>query len=680
MEYIEQKLVAWQLNGNFNKIDNCEIVKPSRKWVNTYWDTFFIKKRDSLNELWKSKPTWDVVDSIEIEWTEYLLIFNWTNIEVAYDNWSEYIWIWITETKTDDTPYRLIKWKSAQWDFITWITIADAFFDWHDKWTWVSATDYIYNDIVQYNTINYICISANTNKQPDTETDSWSVYSGEEWGYDKLEPLDVKFKDVYQWWYLKLKLTYPWIKAMKDVLVWQHLFFDHNKSNLQWISTKIHYTADYNDHWNTDEWDDTAIADNELFVYIRWTNLAGSRPYVWELVSISTKVWGLPILASSTKVISLHPTKVNNVVTAIKQVELYVCSDDDEIIDMITYNWVMFILTKNVLLYSRILTESNINLYPLDFFNDIRWWLKIVWFWKMLVLFWENNAVITPINWTTGSVWYVYTDLNYDNNLYSKYSVLSTMGSLYVLQADKQFVKIDIKSVTNIDYDVETSNAISDVRWMFDWVYWEVFMNMYWKDIYILSQNSWMTDYYKYNIEYKHWDIWQYSTTIYKVDTLLYGTTVYETNNNTFDYTNTNYIQEVWFDFWWDNLHTLKQVQFIKLIFWLNDEILDYELEVEHQLWWKIFKTTIDLSGYPINIELIDTEWLWDSLIWSTLIWEWTSTTTVELWNFVSVTVWLTWSVFNFNIKSKTNEFIYWGSIIWYDNKLPTVTEFNYKH
>jgi hypothetical protein len=38
------------------------------------------------------------------------------------------------------------------------------------------------------------------------------------------------------------------------------------------------------------------------------------------------------------------------------------------------------------------------------------------------------------------------------------------MASLYVLQDDKQLVKLDITSVTNIDYDVTTTDVLVNVR------------------------------------------------------------------------------------------------------------------------------------------------------------------------------------------------------------------------
>jgi len=458
MEYIEQKLVAWQLNNYFNKVYNCEITKPTWKWIHTYWDTFFIKRRKSLTDSNVNKPDWDIVDSITIWWVEYVLIFNWNKIEVAYFDWNDYVWLWLDYNRTADTPYRLIEWKSWTWEFIDDITIWDAYYDFNNKWSWDSTKDYTYWDIVQNDNKDWISVESSKWKEPKDNTDVWNEYSTENSWYDKRDYINTPHNDVYKWSYLVLRIEKTDIN--KEDLVWKHILFNNNNSNLQWISTEIHYQED---SWN----------DDYTYVYIRWTNLSWTRPAIWEWILISSEVDDIPILATDTKVISLHIIKNNTTVSWVKEVVLYECIDWDNIVDTTIYNWVLFILTKQTLLYSRILTESNINIYPLDAFTQIKWGLRLVPFWKMLVLFGKNNAVITPINWTTGAVWYVYTDLNYDNSLFSKYSVISTMWSLYVLQDDKQFVQVDIKSVTNIDYDVTTKNVISNVRWMFDSVSWD---------------------------------------------------------------------------------------------------------------------------------------------------------------------------------------------------------------
>lgn len=676
--YEPQDLIAWQLNNSFNRIHNCDIIKPSWKWANTYWDTFFVQKRPCVKASAKNTPTWNIMDSIDIDWTEFLLIFNGSVLDVAYDDWVNFTWYGLSYPIWEYTPSRLIKWESALGWVIDNIAVADSFIDWNYKWLWNATDTYQYNAIVDDWGTNYICIIANAAKQPSVNSTEWSVYTTDLGWYDISDPDSLPYRDVYKGWYLKLKLTKANIRD--SVVTWTHLLFDNNDSNLQGVSTKIHYTeTSYIDYLGVT----INLPSSELYVYVRGTNLAGTKPFVWELVSVTSDIGTIPLVATQTKLVSLHTILAGSTITWVKAVDLYECEDWDEIVDVTIYNWVVFILTQNKLLYSRMLTESNINFYPLDFFNDIRWGLRLIDFGKMLVIFGEVNAVVTTVTWTNGSIWYVYTWLNYNDDLYSKYSAISAMGSLYVLQADKQFMKLDIATVTNIDYQVTATNMIQNVRGLFENVIWDVYMNKWKKDIYVIDTWAFGTHYYKNNIEYQHWDTGDYLNKTFKIQDMLYWDDLYEFNTDFFDNTVDYPEQYVWFDFGWESLHTLKQVQYVKFILWLNEKIVDYTLEIQYQIAGNITTKVIDLSNYPVNIEIVWYDWgLWDSQLNETLLWEGNPQDTATLGNFISVTVgvWITASVFDFRLKSKENWFIYWGSIIGYANKIPVMTEYNYKH
>jgi len=251
------------------------------------------------------------------------------------------------------------------------------------------------------------------------------------------------------------------------------------------------------------------------------------------------------------------------------------------------------------------------------------------------------------------------------------------------LQDDKQFVEVSILSDNNYDYVVETKNAIESVRWMFDFITWDIYMNQWDKKVYVLELSPAWTSYFRYDLEYKHWDTWNYLSQFYKIEDYLYWEWIYEFNDNYFDNTDYYSDQIVWFDFGSNDLYSLKQVWIVKIILWLNEKVLDYEFEMEYQLWGILHKLVIDLNNYPINIDIwAGNAWLWDNPIWQTLIWNWEVVITKLIWNIVSVTIWLwiTASIFDFKIKSKENWFIYWGWVIWYNSKIPPVTEYNYKH
>jgi hypothetical protein len=680
--YENQDLVAWQLNHSFNEVVNTEVIRPSWKARKTYGDTFFIKKRKWINESLKNIPTWNIVDSIIIDEVEYLLIFNWLTIDIAYDDWTNYVSMWLIYPRWEYTPYKFAKWYSWTWEIFSWITIEDVFIDKHYAWIWNPTIEYELNAVVTYSWVRYIAISndwaINLNMQPDTETDFWKLYVTNESWYNASDPSSIEYRDVYVWSYLKLKLKKTNIRDL--ALIWRYLLFSSIDSNLQWVNSYIHYTETtyVNYYWSTD-----SLPSDEIYVYIRWTNSIAIRPYITEEVLITTENAEIPIIATETKIISLHLKKSLWEIIWAVPIVLYEALDWDYIKDIVWYNWVNFVLTKNKILYSQIWSISNINFFALDVFLNLWKLNKLVPFWKTLIIFWTVNWVITSVVSTEWTEWYVYNELKYNWNLHSKYSVISSMWSLYVLQDDKQFLQVDIYSDNNIDYNVTLTNAIPWVRWLFDFIVWEVFICEYNKQIYVLDKTASETYYYKYDIEYKHWNTWDYLNAFYKIEDKLYWDWLFEFNNNYFDNTEDYREQVISFSFWGDALTTLTQVYFVKIIFWLNELILDYELEVEYQLGWIIHKVLIDLKNYPINLEIGSWDaWLWDSNLNTTLIGTWIAIDTVAIWNFVSVTVWLwlTGSVFNFKIKSKNNGFIYWGSTIWYINKIPTVTEYNYKH
>lgn len=683
--YEPQELKAWQLNNSFNEIDNCEIVRPSWKWNKTYWDTFFIEKRKSISESSKNIPAWDIVDSMTIDDIEYLLIHTANNQIVAYDDSVNFTGFEYTAAIGDETPIRLVKWKSGMWDITRYVSIEDAYLDMHDAWIWNVWNSYLVDDIVSETWTQYKCLQDHTSaleNQPYGNPDFWVLYNSDESGYQEWDPSTITYNDVYVWSYLKVKLKKT---AIRDVAIaWNYITFSDTDSNLQWVTTEIHYTeTEYVDRL----WNNQVLPNDEVYVYIRGTNLSGTRPYIGENVRVVDEVWLVPIAATETKVVSYNLEKNLWVITWAKNIDLYECSDWDEIVDLVEYDWVIFILTKNKILFSQVLPSWNINFYPLDFIDEVSLLEKLVPFWKMLVCFWENNAVISKVK-VISAAWaeefvYAYTDLIYNSNLYSKYSVISAMWSLYVLQDDKQFLQVDIMSDNWVDYVVSTENVITNVRGLFDFVIWEVYMNQWDRYVYLLDTWAHWTYYYKYNLEYKHWHTWDYLNSFYLIEDNLYWDWLFDFWEEFFDNVDDYRTQVVWFDFGWENLHTLKEVVVVKLIFGLNEKIVDYELEVQYQLGWILHTIVVDLKNYPINLEIGSWDaWLGDSQLNTTLLGNWVATETKTIGNFISVTVWLgiTASVFNFRIKSKDNWFIYWGSTIGYINKIPTVTEYNYKH
>jgi len=447
--------------------------------------------------------------------------------------------------------------------------------------------------------------------------------------------------DVFEFWYIKLQLDIT-------PTVWQYITFTSNTTNLQWISTKIHYIQGW-------------------FCYVRWTNLYGTLPTSGEAVSIHNAIGDILVIGEDTKAVSVDNQW--NTIT------LFECADDDKIIDIEYFNSTIFILTNNFVFFWRSLINCNINVYPLDFFDNMGWWDRVLSFWKHLILFWRDNQIISPVNGTAWSLWYISNWLNYNHKLFSKYSALSDQWSLYILQDDKEFVKVDIISVANGEYDLQTTDAMPEARWMLSEIEGEVFITKGDKYISIINPSStpWQTISYNYNIAYQHWVTWKHSHYIKSFWDYIYWETQFITWTDVVD-------QEISFELWGDTLEHMKTCWFVKMILVAEeDKVPDYTLTIEKHIWWMKYTKDVQLKDYPINNKILRDTWaLGYEQFWNTELS--TPVKVDDLWYIINVSVRIneTADMFIFTLKNNNNKITYWGSVIWYRNWLPEVTAYNY--
>lgn len=446
--------------------------------------------------------------------------------------------------------------------------------------------------------------------------------------------------DVFDFSYIKLQL---WT----TVVPWDYITFTTSNKNLQWITTRIHYVQGW-------------------FAYIRWTNLYGTLPEDGDTVHIHTKLWDTVVIADKNKAILLSENT-----SWIWPIVLYETQDDDEIIDIEKFNWVLFVLTKRYLYFSNSLVNSNANIYPLNFFDNMYNGKTLVAFWKHLIIFWDKNQIISPVNGTKGSLWYVTVDLNYESKLHSKYSVLSYKWSLYVLEEWLRFVKVDIISTSNSEYDVVTTDVMTQTQWMLDDVVWDVFINADEKEINIINPNAWATDMYTYNQVYDMWTTHKFDYNIRYFWKEIYWD---------FIFNKTEWIpeQKLSFHLWWDNLTNLFTCFYVKFMFVTdNMELPDYNLQIDRYIWWLKLTTNTSIKDLPINDYLTATE----NLTGYEQFWEWQLSVEDEpdFWHLVtaSVTVNQTWDLFVFTLTNKENTITYAGSIIWYKELHPEVNPHN---
>ena len=685
MEYKEQKLIKWWLNTWFNTIHNCEIVRPTWNGVDSYWQEFFIEKRKPLcleYTVWVG----EITDIKTIDNVEYILVKNWTSVQLKYkssSNPSVYTNLWSARIITENvTPLHILKWTSGIWEQLaTWVTIWDAFYDLYYKGIYTSpandTTTYITNNIVEYLGIKYVSLSWSIWKLPTDKT-YWSVYNDINSWATTADPSSILYTDTFAGWYFAIKLIWTWIRAIVSAInstTKRYILFNEWKSNLAWVCSEIYYIK-------TEVWS----PPNEAVVYIRWTNQAWSRPDLkWtETVKIVNDSWWVPIIASNTWVHSYNLVKDWSwLITWVTEIDLLKI---DLVTDMCLFNGSLFVLNNKTLYYSKSTNkgDSDINIYPNSFIN-VKWGTRCIPFWKMLIVFWENNKVITPINWTTGNIWFVGSDLTYNKKLLSKYSVTSNMWMLYLIQEDKQLVKVDVTQINNISYQIETTTVLETAKWIIDNIGSIINMGVDSKELYITDYRNSKTYVYKYNVEYQHWSTYDYWYKInYIENNRFFWNNIYNIVGTALE---TNIEQKVWFVLWSEDLYKLKQLVFIKIIFWIKDKILDYNLDIEYEIGWKIMYKTIDLTSYKINTNIYSINngniWLWDTLIWTSLLGSPITNFEEKIWTFVSVNIWVwrLWSLFRFTLKSKNwNEFTYWWSVAWFISDIPEVTEMWYKH
>lgn len=462
---------------------------------------------------------------------------------------------------------------------------------------------------------------------------SWTILSV--WNEDPTKAPN----DVFEFWYIKLQLSFT-------PAVWDYITFTSNTTNLQWVTTKIHYVQ-----WG--------------FAYIRWTNLYWTLPTVWESVTTHDKIWDIAVIAEKTKLVIVYSNW--------DTITLYTAWDNDEIIDVEKFNSTLFVLTKEYLFFGRSLVNCNVNIYPLDFFDNMSWGNRILSFGKHLILFWEDNQVISPVNSTQWAVWYVTVDLNYEHNLFSKYSALSSQWSLYVLQEDKQFVKVNIVATSNSEYDIVTENAMSNVQWMLDDLEWEVYVSK--NDQYISIINNrqdWTAIAYNYNILYQHWVTREFNHPVKQLWNKPFWYTQYE-------YWTDNVEQSISLELWWDNINQLKTCYFIKFILVAEeDRVPDYFLDIDKYIWWMKYTSTTSLKDFPINNKILQTNYLWYQEFSET--WLYAESKKTDLWYIIQVTVKVnsTADLFMFTLRNNNNILTYWWSVIWYKAWLPQVSAYNY--
>lgn len=465
-----------------------------------------------------------------------------------------------------------------------------------------------------------------------------TVWSPTVWTWEEAWPLIP----WYAQWYVKF--TYSWTK---NLAVWDFIVFKNWA--LAWWVNRIEYINNNN-------------------IYIIWTNARGTLPKAWDEVDIYkawTTEYGTTIVMPHTAWLDLVILNWLNTANSFR----VLTTSSEPIIDCVNFDWNIFALTKTHMYFSRSTFDDNTQFYPLDYYF-IDGWYKLFSMWKVLLCFGRQNKLFASANSTTTTVWYVWYDVNYNWDLFSKYSCIFTDQTIYVLQKDKQLKQIDIVQNNATTFDLKLTDVIPQTKWLFNWLeWWDVFINSDSRMINFLHIKDWKTTNYQYDKMYQHFIEQEYNEVIYYFwEKILSKDKIYIENNYLDDWE--EYSQEV--NFMLDTWMLMYKPYILRTIFWLVPNEFNVNLDVKLELWWKIFNINKNLFWFKFDWRL-STSLTADELIWFDTL---PSESTEYNWTIVSIQtpIAMVWRFIRFKYNSQ-HRFMMWNSYIISDKQKPYINE-----
>lgn len=441
---------------------------------------------------------------------------------------------------------------------------------------------------------------------------SWrTVDTPVEWTSDWVD-INWTLIPSYAWWYIKFK--YTWVA---NISVWDYLLW--RWWALKWWINRVEFI-------DTNTWE----------VYIIWTNIRWTIPkhwtefdlYKWKVndtdTATITNEWPTLLVWWTQWLYML----ITNWYTQANLFKIIDTVPSNPIIDIVNFDWNVFVMTKDSVYFSRTTYEDNTQFYPLDRFWIFDW-QKLFSLWKALLCFaWVNKLFVkSTIDWIEEYVWY---DVNYDWNLFSKYSCIFADQTIYILQSDKQLKQVDIVQYNSTAYDLKVTDVLLETPWLFntlDW--WEMYINSNQRYINFLYIKNWNTINYQYDKMYKHFIEQHYNKIIYKfTDHILSSNQIFIENWYADDWV--EYEQEI--NFLINTEFLMYKPYILRTIFGLVPNLFKVNLNIEFELWWKIDTINKTLENFNFDNRL-STTITWDELLEDTT----NSESTEYNWTIVSI-------------------------------------------
>lgn len=543
--------------------------------------------------------------------------------------------------------------------------------------------DRIYTDNIEMKDTKYYL--SHTDTEIYVSADNWTGLVDIAWPFSHTPNNPIKFVkwkgpcwsvlEEFQitWVWEVLTWVIPWLPP------WNNLEFYQNTGYIV-----IPYTGNIASIWDFITFKDWILAwwSNEIeyidwqYIYIIWTNSRWSLPISWTNVCIFS--WDNFWVTLWVWAADWFHVLILDWINPASDIVPYAWN----ITDAENFNESIFLLSDNKVFYSRDTFDDNTQFYPTDRFR-LNGWYKFIQAWKILLwmarkcenlLFSPANTVQNQNNWQ--NIWYVAYHMNYDWDLYSKYSYVFDDSTLLILQDDKQLMQVDVTTMNNTTFDLRTKNIALSSRWLFeelDW--WEVFCNADDRFLHWLWVKDWKTLDTEYDKQYQHWLLHRYKKEIYKIFCWKHLYNWWVSDIETFRDFEEEYEQEINFQVNWE--FELMRPDIIRTLFWLHpnvtkavtdwddDDRLSLNLNIEIEIWHQLKKYHIPYDNYRFDNH-INTSHL---QIWHNNIQRYT-------WNVVSIqnNIHKLWRVHRY-MFSWENRFVYWWTYIISDKAKPYINE-----
>lgn len=607
MEIIPFELQAGDLNNTYDRILNCRKVKPPYEKDGYYSDKFFLDKRFDLKNIFDDSSK-KFLDRVTIKWNNFYLYREWDKHYVGHFDGTTFTTVTSWFDVDDNSPLRF---AVGRWMY------------WPTTWSVYSIKDTGQDDVVSW--IWW-----------DKDFDFIPGYS---WGYVKLKP---------QWW------TGPFQAWDFIMFTWDNT--DNNGSVLWGCVNRVELV----------EWD---------YIYIIGTNARWTLPKQKDkfvLFKSKTNAWQwnpygdmwATLLIGHTTGVSLIILDWSNA-AYVKQV----MTTDSPVIDIVNFDWNIFVLTENHMYFSRSNFASNTQFYPLDSYY-IDGWYKMFPIGKALLVFARTNKLFSAANSTQVNVWYVWYDVNYNWDLFSKYSFVFDDQTIYILQDDRKLFKVDITQNNTTTFDLVLTDALTGVKWLFHNLDgWEVFISSWQSQLNFLYIKDWKTVNYKYDKVYNDFmeDVYEEEIYFFDDEVLTNGWIFIEEWYG-------DYKQEV--NFTLDTNMYLYLPYIVRTFFWLVDNPFDINLEIEFEIWWVLDRIDKRLYQFDFDNRLSTTLTGDDLIEWYEPVDDEPKDKQKYNWNLVSIqsNVMKTWRFINFRYTSD-KRFCIWPSYIVSDKTKTYINE-----